>query len=169
VRLVRLTLVAAVAVPALAACGPPTPRGEDLKIDVVLATDGNKCVVRFQDAGLKDARRAIAWTNHAVIWRVVRNDCGERAKVDKKALGLKYLKLKSTGEPAPWFNQCGTLDRVPPTGNVEFSCHIPSSQAEGWKATGGWKSTDDVQVYEYVIDGDSVEPADPDIGIKRNG
>jgi hypothetical protein len=161
----RLTLVAPLVAPlvmtALASCG--APKGEDLKIDVFLAMDSSKCVVRFDDTGLKDARRAIAWTNHAVIWRVVRNDCGEKTKIDKKALGLRYVKVKSTGKPATWFDQCTKLDRVPATGTVEFKCQIPSAQAAGWE----W--TDEVQIYEYEIDGDSVEPVDPDLGIKRNG
>jgi hypothetical protein len=157
----RSTLVALLLVAAVAACAPSPPKGEDLTIDVFLAMDKNKCVVRFSDVGLKNADRAIAWTNHKVTWQVVRNDCGEKTKIDKKALGLKYLKLKSTGKPAAW--DCTKLDRVPATGTVEFSCQIPSVVA------GGWEKDEETKVYEYVIDGDSVEPADPDIGVRRNG
>jgi hypothetical protein len=125
--------------------------------------DDNKCVVRFSDVGLKNADRAIAWTNHKVTWQVVRNDCGEKTKIDKKALGLKHLKAKSTGHAAAW--ECTKLDRVPARGTVEFHCQIPSSSAGGWERT----RTDEVKVYEYEIDGDSVEPVDPDIGVKKNG
>jgi len=156
----RLTLVAPLVVTALASCASKAapPPGADLTIAVFLAMDGNKCIVRFEDTGLKNADRAIAWTNHAVIWQVTNKDCGEKTKIDKKALGLQYLKVKSTGKPAAWFKDCTKLDRVPATGTVEFRCRIPSS------ATGKWEG-----VYEYVIDGDSVEPADPGIGVKKNG
>jgi hypothetical protein len=108
----RLKAVASVIPIALATCGG-APSGKDLTIDVFLAQENNKCVVRFTDTGLKDARRAVAWTNHAVTWRVVRNDCGEKTKIDKKALGLKHLKVKSTGAPAAWFDQCSKLDHIP--------------------------------------------------------
>jgi hypothetical protein len=153
----RLKAVASVIPIALATCGG-TPSGSDLTIDVFLAQENNKCVVRFTDTGQKDARHAVAWTDHAVIWRVVRNDCGEKTKIDKKALGLKYLKVKKTGAPAAWFDQCTKLDKVPAKDPVDFKCQIPSSK------TGDWEG-----VYEYEIDGDSVEPVDPDIGVKRNG
>jgi hypothetical protein len=159
----RWILVAPLLVATVAACAPPTPKGEDLTIDVFLAMDDNKCVVRFSDVGLKNADRAIAWTNHKVTWQVVRNDCGEKTKIDKKALGLKHLKAKSTGHAAAW--ECTKLDRVPARGTVEFHCQIPSSSAGGWERT----RTDEVKVYEYEIDGDSVEPVDPDIGVKKNG
>ena len=159
----RLTLAAPVLVMALGSCAAQPPKGEDLKIDVFLAMDNNKCVVRFQDTGFKDAGRAVAWTNHTVTWRVVRNDCGEKTKVDKKALGLKYLKRRSTGAAPPWFDRCTKLNRVPAQGPVEFECQIPSVNA------GGWEKDEKIQVYEYEIDGDSVEPVDPDLGIKRNG
>jgi hypothetical protein len=162
----RLTLVAPVVVTALASCAsrtPPTLQGEDLTIDVVIAMDNNRCVVRFKDTGFKDAKRAVAWTGHTVTWQVVGNDCGEKTKIDKKALGLKYMKLKSTGEPAPWFKDCKPLDHIPAGGGGKFSCPIPSSKTEGWH----W--TDDVLIYEYVIDGDQVEPGDPDLGVRRNG
>jgi hypothetical protein len=161
-----VTLVAPVLVAALAGCTPqqpPPPKGEDLNVNVLLALDSNKCVVRFRDVDLKKADRAIAWTGHSVIWHVVGNDCGERKKINKKALGLRYMRLKGTGEPAPWFKDCKALDNVPPGGGGEFSCAIPSSKTEGWR----W--TDDVLIYEYEIDGDEVEPGDPGIGVKRNG
>ncbi len=123
--------------------------------------DNNRCVVRFSDVGFKNADRAVAWTNHKVTWQVVRNDCGEKTKIDKKALGLKYLRLKSNGQPAPW--KCTQIDRIPATGTVAFECQIPSVQA------GGWEPNETLKIYEYAIDGDSVEPADPDIGARRDG
>ena len=155
----RLKAVVSLIPVALATCGGG-PSGRDLTIDVFLALEGNKCVVRFTDTGLKDARRAIAWTNHAVTWRVVRNDCGEKTKIDKKALGLKHLKVKSTGAPAAWFDQCSKLDHVPARiqDPVAFKCQIPSSQ------TGRWEG-----LYEYEIDGDSIEPLDPGLDVKRDG
>jgi hypothetical protein len=159
----RLTVAAPLIVTALASCAAQPPKGEDLTIDVFLAPDGNKCVVRFKDVSFKKADRAVAWTNHAVTWRVVGNDCGEKTKIDKKALGLKYLKLKSTGEEPSWFRECGKLDRIPAKGAVEFRCQIPSVQA------GGWEPNEKLKIYEYVIDGDQVEPADPDIGARRDG
>jgi hypothetical protein len=163
----RSMLVAPLVVTALASCAsknpPPPPAGQDLTIDVALALDNGKCVVRFKDADLKKADRAVAWTGHSLIWHVVGNDCGDKKKIGKKALGLKYMKLKSTGEPAPWFKNCKSLDHVPPGGGGDVSCVIPSSKTEGWQ----W--TDDVLIYEYVIDGDEVDPGDPDVGIRRNG
>jgi hypothetical protein len=159
----RLTFVAPLVVAAVASCGAQPPKGEDLTIDVFLAMDGNRCVVRFQDPRRKDAERAVAWTNHTVTWRVVRNGCGEKTKIDKKALGLKHLKRKGTGAAPPWFQQCTKLDRVPAQGPVEFKCPIPSVKA------GGWEEDEKIQVYEYEIDGDAVEPVDPGIGVKRNG
>jgi hypothetical protein len=160
---VRLTFVAPVLLVAVASCGSKTPPGQDLDINVYLAMDGSKCVVRFRDVAFKKADRAVAWTGHSVIWHVVGNDCGERTKVDKKALGLKYMRLKSSGEPAPWFKDCKPLDHIPAGGGGEFTCPIPSSKSEGWRWNG------DVLIYEYEIDGDQVEPADPDVGVKRNG
>jgi len=145
---------------ATCASAPPEPKGEDLTIGVVLALEGNKCVVRFVDPGLKDERRAIAWTGHKLTWQVQSNACGEKTKSVAKALGLKHLKLKETGAPAAWFRQCGTLDHIPAKieGSVSFECRIPSSK------TGKWEG-----VYEYEIDGDSVEPVDPGVDIRRNG
>jgi len=137
--------------------GPP---GKDLTIDVVLALDGNKCVVRFVDPGLKDAGHAIAWTAHAVTWQVRSNDCGEKKKTVAKALGLKHLKFKENGKTPEWFAQCTTLDAIPAKvqAPLAFKCPIPSFQ------TGVW-----IGLYEYEIDGDSVEPADPGLDIRRNG
>jgi len=162
----RLTLVAPVVVTALASCAsktPPPPKGENLTMEVVLAMDNNKCVVRLKDSGLKDAKRAIGWTNHTVTWKVVGNDCGEKTKINKKALGLKSMKLKGTADSAFWLKGCSDLPRVPPGGGVEFNCPIPTSTDPGWH----W--TVDEQIYDYEIDGDEVEPGDPGLGIKRNG
>jgi hypothetical protein len=159
----RLTLFAPLVVTALASCGPPSPprSGDDLKIDVVLALEKEKCVVRFADPRLKEARLAVAYTTNAVVWQVQRNTCGEKAKekVDGKALGLKHLKLKSTGAPARWLNRCSRLDLVPASFRTPpaFRCDIPSADVEGV-----------VGLYEYVIDGDAIEPADPDLDVKKN-
>ncbi len=164
----RLTLVAPVILTALATCSsksspPPPPPGQDLTIEVALVLDNNKCLARLKDTTKKDAANAIGWTNHAVIWKVVANDCGEKKKINKKALGLKSMKLKSTGEVPPWFKDCKPLDDVPPGGGGDFRCQIPSSK--DWR----WERPDETKIYEYVIDGDEVEPGDPDLGIKRNG
>ena len=140
---------------------PPKPKeGADLEIGLVLAQENGKCVVRFEKAELKQAANAVAWTAHAVFWKVKSNACGE-----KKALGLKHLKLKKTGAPAPWFDRCSKLDRnpaefaTPPT----FECRIPSAIG------GDWQADETERVYEYEIEGDAIEPVDPDLGIKRNG
>ncbi len=167
----RLTLVAPVVVTALASCSPkpspsPTPPSKDdnLTIEVVLAKDNNKCLARIKDPGLKDAKRARVPTTYTVTWKVVGNDCGEKTKINKKALGLKSMKLKGTAaDSAFWLKGCSDLPRVPPGGGVEFNCPIPTSTDPGWHWTG------DEQIYEYEIDGDEVEPGDPDLGIKRNG
>ncbi len=155
----RLAPVVPLALVALAACerGPT-----DLKIDVVLAMEKDKCVVRFAEPRLKEATVAVAYTAHAVIWQVRSNACGEKAKTkpDGKALGLKFLRLRGAPEPAKWLDRCQPLNLVPARFKTPpaFRCDIPSSE------TGTWEG-----VYEYEIDGDSVEPLDPDIGVKRDG
>ncbi len=158
----RLTIVASVALTALARCAAPQPGANDLKIDVVLAMDKGKCVVRFAEPSLKDPTHAVAYTAHAVIWQVRSNACGEKAKTrpDGKALGLRFLRLRGATEPARWFDRCQPLNLVPGRFKTPpaFRCDIPSSE------TGTWEG-----VYEYEIDGDSVEPVDPGIGVKRNG
>jgi hypothetical protein len=165
----RLTSLVPLVLIALATCRstpprtPPKPQGKaDLKIDLVLALENGKCVVRFDRTELKEAENAVAWTAHAVIWQVKSNGCGEKTKekVDGKALGLRHLKLKGATEPAKWFNRCHPLNLVPARFETPpaFRCDIPSSE------TGTWEG-----VYEYEIDGDSIEPADPDIGVRRNG
>jgi hypothetical protein len=156
----RLGPVVPLVLAALSTCAPGQPSGKNLTIDVVLALEGNRCVVRFADTALKDERRAIAWTAHSVIWKVQSNGCGEKTKTVAKALGLKYLKRKKTGTPAAWLDQCSKLDHIP--ARIEapllFECKIPSSK------TGDWEG-----IYEYEIDGDSVEPVDPGLDVKRNG
>jgi hypothetical protein len=158
----RLTLAAPLVATALAGCAAPQPGVNDLKIDVVLAMEKDKCVVRFAQSRFKDATVAVAYTAHAVIWQVRSNACGEKTRVrpDGKALGLKFLRLKGASEPARWFDRCQPLNLVPARFKTPpvFRCDIPSSE------TGNWEG-----VYEYEIDGDSVEPADPDIGVRRNG
>ncbi|HSD65941.1 MAG TPA: hypothetical protein VLF95_04530 [Vicinamibacteria bacterium] len=158
----RLAHVVPLALVALAACKPA-----DLKIDVVLEMQKDKCVVRFAEPRFKDAKVAVAYTAHAVIWQVRSNACGEKAKTktNGKALGLKYLKLRGARESAKWLDRCQPLNLVPARFKTPptFRCDIPSVEA------GGWEGTEEFQIYEYEIDGDSVEPLDPDIGIKRNG
>ena len=163
----RSMLVAPLVVTALASCAAKTPPlflfGQDLTIEIVLAMDNHKCVARLKDTGQKSAANAIGWTDHAVIWKVVANDCGEKKKVHGKALGLKSLKLKGTGNSAFWLKDCSDLACVPAGGGVEFKCPIPTSVDPRWKWSG------DEQIYEYEIDGDEVDPGDPDVGIRRNG
>ncbi len=167
----RLTLVAAVVVTALAGCSanpspspPPPPKDGHLKIEVVLAKENNKCVVRIKDPSFKDAKRAIVKTAHTLSWMVVGNDCGEKTKINKKALGLKSMKLKGTTTDAFWLKGCSNLPHVPAGGGgVTFECKIPTATDSQWEWTGDYKT------YEYEIDGDEVEPGDPDVGIRRNG
>jgi hypothetical protein len=163
----RLTFVAPLAVLATVACAKQPEGFDDLKIDVVLALEKDKCVVRFAESRFKDPAVAVAYTAHAVIWQVTKNDCGERKreKPDGKALGLKYLRRKGSTEPAPWLGRCQHLNLVPGRFRTPpaFRCDIPSAQS------GGWDGSDEVQIYEYEIDGDAVEPLDPGIGVKKNG
>jgi hypothetical protein len=161
----RLNPVVPLVLTTLATCAPvpsppPETRAKDLTIGLVLALDGKKCVVRFADTGLKDAANAIAYTDHNVIWQVLSNACGEKTKAVAKALGLKYLKVKKTGNPATWSGRCTTLDIIPARIHtpLSFWCAIPSS------LTGQGDET-----YEYEIDGDSVEPVDPGLDVRRNG
>jgi hypothetical protein len=160
-----------VVVAALAGCSakpsstpPPPPKGGNLTIEVALERNNkNKCVVRIQNPNLKDAQNAKVDTAHTLTWKVVGNDCGEKTKISKKALGLKSMKLKGTTDSAFWLKDCSDLPRVPVGGGVEFHCPIPTSTNPDWH----WKG--DYQTYEYEIDGDEVEPGDPDVGIRRNG
>ena len=147
---------------ALTTCARVTPtlapKPTDLTIDLVLVLDGKKCVVRFADTGLKDAGHAIAFTDHNVFWQVRSNACGEKTKAVAKALGLKFL--KKTGTPAAWSSRCTTLDLIPARIHtpLSFWCAIPSAQ------TGPWEG-----IYEYEIDGDSVEPLDPGLDVRKDG
>ncbi len=168
----RQTLVAAVVVTALVSCAPkpspsptPPPKNGNLTIEVVLAKDtNNKCVVRIKDPNLKDAQHAKVDTAHTLTWKVVGNDCGDKTKITRKALGLKSMKRKGTTDTAFWLKDCSDLPRVPAGGGgVTFDCPIPPSSDERWH----W--TDDYQTYTYEIDGDEVDPGDPDVGIRRNG
>jgi len=164
----RLIPAVALALTGLATCSTPPRASEpnDLKIDLALALEGGKCVVRFVDTRLKEPAHAVAWTNHLLIWRIVRNDCGEKlADKGGKALGLRYLKRKDNGNPARWFDRCGVLNVVPTRFKTppEIRCYIPS--AETWPADRGQLDG----VHEYEIDGDSVEPLDPGTDIRRNG
>jgi hypothetical protein len=158
-RLTPAVVLVAVALPACARA-PIAPPPRDLNIDIALALRGNKCVVSFVDQALKDPRKAIAHTDHAIVWRVVRNDCGEKQKVSSKALGLKHLRRQGAAEPAPWLGRCGALNLVPARIETppEFRCDVPSS------STGTWEG-----VYDYEIDGDAIEPLDPGVDIRRNG
>ncbi len=167
----RQTLVAAVVVTALVSCAPkpspsptPPPKNGNLTIEVVLAKDNNQCVVRIKDPNLKDAQSAKVDTAHTLTWKVVGNDCGDKTKITRKALGLKSMKRKGTTDTAFWLKDCSDLPRVPAGGGgVTFDCPIPPSSDERWH----W--TDDYQTYTYEIDGDEVDPGDPDVGIRRNG
>jgi hypothetical protein len=158
----RLKAVLSLAAVTACATGAHEPGGtpKDLTIGVVLVREGNKCVVRFADASFKHETKAIAWTDHAVIWEVRTNGCGELKKISRKALGLKHLKLKATGAPAAWRDRCSGLDFVPARIHtpLPFRCHIPSAKEGNWEG-----------VYEYEIDGDSVEPVDPGVDVRRNG
>ena len=158
----RSTLVTPLVVIALAGCGSQPEKFDDLKIDVVLALEKGKCVVRFAEPRFKDPQVAIAYTAHAVIWHVKRNDCGEktREKPEGKALGLRYLRRRGSTEPASWFGRCQPLSLVPARFRTPpvFRCDIPSSAQEGVEG-----------LYEYEIDGDSIEPLDPGVDVKRNG
>ena len=163
----RLTPAVPVVLIALAACSPPPDQPRDLTIDLVLVQEGNRCTVRFVDTRLKDPARAIAWTNHQLIWRVLRNSCGEKLALrDGKALGLRHLKRKDTGSPAVWLDRCTPLPVIPAEFRTppEIRCYIPS--AKNWPAG---ERLDDVIRYEYEIGGDSVEPVDPGVDIRRNG
>jgi hypothetical protein len=170
----RLALAAPVALLALATCtahvAPPLLPPDDLRIDLALAQENGKCVVRFEDTHLKDPRYAIAWTNHQIIWRVVRNGCGEKAteKANGKALGLRLLKAKGKTEPVKWFRRCPPLSLVPASFKTppEIRCYIPS--LNDWP-TDERLNERERNEYEYEIDGDSVEPVDPGVDIRRNG
>jgi hypothetical protein len=156
--MMRSSLFVPLVVIVLGGCPSKAETPVDRTIGIVLARKGDRCVVDLEDSHLKDPKNAVAYTNHRVIWQVVRNECGELRKITGKALGLKFLKLRDTGEQAAWFNSCRPLDLVPATGTVDFDCRIPSS------GTGHWEG-----VYDYAIDGDSVDPGDPGIGVKRDG
>jgi hypothetical protein len=160
----RLAAAVPLALVALVAC---KGRPADLKIDVLLEMQNGKCVVRFAKPRLKDAKVAIGYTGHAVIWEVKRNGCGEktRNKEGAKALGLKFLKRRGAAEAPKWFDTCQWINVVPSRFQTPpaFRCDVPSTKDQPWEGT------DEIQFYEYEIDGNSVEPADPGLGIKRNG
>ena len=166
----RLTPAVPVVLIALAACSPPPDQPRDLTIDLVLVQETGKCVVRFADTRLKDPNYAVAWTNHQIIWRVVRNGCGEKAteKANGKALGLRLLKAKGKPESVKWFRRCPPLTLVPASFKTppEIRCFIPS--AKDWPADEPLQEREKNE-YEYEIDGDSVEPVDPGVDIRRNG
>jgi hypothetical protein len=165
----RLIPAVALALTGLATCSTPPRASEpnDLKIDLALALEGGKCVVRFVDTRLKEPAHAVAWTNHQVIWRIVKNGCGEKtAEKGGKALGLRHLKRKATGNPTLWFDRCDLLKIIPAEFKTppEFRCYIPSKDA--WPRG---EPLEEHNEYEYEIDGDSVEPLDPGTDIRRNG
>ncbi len=114
----------------------------------------------FSDNSYKSEARAIAFTGHALIWQVTQNNCGEKKKQTVKALGLRSLTLRATGQPAGWLERCSTLDLIPASIGVppSFRCDIPSS------GTGSWEG-----IYDYEIDGDSIIPGDPGVDVRRNG
>ena len=155
-RLTPLVPVVLAALPGLGATAPSAP--SDLRIAVVLVLEKNKCVVRFADPRFKEKESAVAYTGHAVIWQVQSNGCGEKKKEKPggKALGLKHLKFKSSGAPSAWLKDCSRLDLVPATYETPpaLQCTIPREDAI-------------VGIYQYEIDGDSVEPADPDLDVKK--
>lgn len=140
----------------------------DLTIDIALAPaeGGKKCVVTFVDPAFKEAGTAIAWTAHSIVWQVQSNGCGEKkSKLAGKALGLRHMKLRRTGEAATWIDRCSKLHLIPTTIRtpLQLRCEIPSAQG------GDWQPDELERVYEYEIEGDEIEPLDPDIGIKKNG
>ena len=157
VPLVLTTLATCAPVPS----PPPETRFPDLQIAIVLAPENGKCVVRFADPKYKDPKVAVAYTNHAVIWSVTRNACGEKKKekADGKALGLNHLKDKS-GALAAWADRCPPLNLVPATIQtpLPFRCEIPSSKDGNWEG-----------IYDYEIGGDSIEAVDPGLDVKKNG
>ena len=167
----RLAGAVPLALITLATCAPAQspPRHSDLKIDVVLVKDGGRCVVQFADAGDKDARKAVTSTAHAVVWRVVDNSCGEIKKNTAKALGLKFLKARKSGAPPFWLRDyCSSLPFIPAKVQtpLTFRCDIPSVDDPGWGKE--WEGVENIE-YDYEIDGDSVEPVDPGLDVKRNG
>jgi|OpeIllAssembly_1097287.scaffolds.fasta_scaffold788386_2 hypothetical protein len=136
----------------------PTPSNVTIGIHLHRQPDPpRKCLVTIDDAGWK---HATAYTGFQVIWEVTKNDCGDVKKGNRKALGLRFLKDKPKQQPAPWFHRCSTLPFVPGefTKGPQFGCSIPpvaSGTIEG--------------KYEYEIDGDFVEPLDPELDVKRGG
>jgi hypothetical protein len=140
----------------------PSPTPHDLTIGIHLfrqAEPPKKCLVSFDNADFKLAQHAVAYTGFNVTWQVTKNDCGDLKKLKKKALGLKYLKVKG-GQTAKWIKNCTDLSDVPGqfSSPPAFLCQIPVAD-EG-----------DIEgLYEYEIDGDSVEPKDPDLDVKRGG
>jgi hypothetical protein len=164
----RVTPLVPLLLVALATCKPvappPTKGPTDLTIDIVLALDHNRCVVRFADTSFKSEQKAVAWTKHAVVWRVTANACGEKKKSTLKALGLKHFKLRNNGTAPAWLaSRCSTLSFVPDSIGEppQFRCDIPSIDDQETPPEPG--------IYDYAIDGDSVEPADPGLDLRRNG
>jgi hypothetical protein len=140
----------------------PSPTPTDLTIGIHLHLQPDppkKCVVSFDNSGLKQATHAVAYTGYQVIWRVTKNECGDQKKglLGNKALGLRFLKDKRKGKPAKWLDRCTTLPFVPGefVTPPEILCFIP------------WAKEGDIEgQYEYQIDGDTVDPLDPDLDVR---
>jgi hypothetical protein len=138
---------------------PPTPitSASDVTIDIHLYRQPDpprRCVVAFDNP---DTKRAVAYTGYQVIWRVTQNECGDVKKGALKALGLKFIRHQHGGPPAKWRDQCTTLPFVPAVFDTppQVVCFV-SSATEG-----------DVEgEYEYELNGDSVDPVDPDLDVR---
>jgi hypothetical protein len=136
----------------------PSPTPTDLTIGINLQPDTSKkkCVVGFD---LQEAKSAVAYTGYQVIWRVTKNACGDQKKgtLGKKALGLGFLKDRPNGKAAKWLDRCTTLPFVPGTFDTppQIVCFIP------------WAKESDIEGrYDYAIDGDTVDPLDPDLDVR---
>ena len=140
----------------------PTPTESDVTIDIHLYPQpdhSQKCAVSFDDPA---AKSAVAYTGYQVIWRVTRNECGDIKKGAAKALGFKFLKRVSDGQPAKWHKRCTTLPFVPGVFDTppQIVCFIPSKDDKDMPLK-------DVEgKYEYEIDGDDVDPVDPGLDVK---
>jgi hypothetical protein len=138
----------------------PRPTETDLTIGINLQLDlsKKKCVVGFD---LPAAKSAVAYTGYQVIWRITKNECGDLKKKEifpNKALGLRFLRDKAKKHDAKWSDRCTTLPFVPRefVTPPEIRCFIP------WEAEGNI-----VDLYEYGLDGDSVEPLDPELDVRK--
>jgi len=167
----RVSLLVTVVAIALAGCGgrtpspsptptaapTPSPSPTHVTIGIHLhrqVDPPRKCLATLDDSSMKTA---VVYTGFQVIWPVTKNECGDLQKITKKALGLKFLKHQSDGRPAKWFKDCSVLNSVPArsSGPLSFGCLIPD------------KTVPDVLgLYEYEIDGDSVEPQDPGLDVR---